>query len=81
MMKPMATWTPSVRPEDDQDHDADDADRGVLAVEVGAGALLHGGGNLLHARGAGVGRQDLLAGDQTVDQRQQPAGEDHVLGQ
>ncbi len=39
---------------DDQDHHADDADGGVLPVEVGAGALLHGGGNLLHAGGAGV---------------------------
>ena len=67
--------------EDDQNDDADDTDRGVLAVEVGAGALLHGGGNLLHARGAGVGGQYLLAGDQTVEQRQQTTGDDHVLGQ
>ena len=66
---------------DDQDHHADDADRGILAVEVGAGALLDGGGNLLHARGAGVGRQHLLAGDQAVDQRQQTADDDHVWGQ
>ena len=80
-MKPIATWMPQRQAEDDQDHHADDADRGVLAVEVGAGALLDGGGNLLHAGGAGVGRQHLLAGDQTVDQRQQTADDDHVLGQ
>ena len=54
---------------------------GVLAVEIGAGAFLDGGGDLLHARGAGVGGQHLFAGDHAVDQRQQPAGDDHELGQ
>ena len=38
--------------EDEQDH-ADDADRPVLAVEVGGRALLHGGGDLAHALVAG----------------------------
>ena len=36
--------------EDDQDQDADDGDRGVLPVQVGAGAVLDGGGDFLHAR-------------------------------
>ena len=66
---------------DDQDHHAHDADRGVLAVEIGAGALLDGGGDLLHAGGAGVRRQHLLAGDHAVEQRHQTADDDHVLGQ
>ena len=59
MTKPMATWMPRAQAQDDQDHDADDADRHVLAVEIGAGALLDGGGDLLHARGAGIGGQHL----------------------
>ena len=67
--------------QDDQDHHADDADGGVLPVQVGAGALLHGGGDLLHAGGAGVRGQHLPAGDEAVDQRQQTAGDDHDVGQ
>ena len=54
---------------------------GVLPVQVGAGALLHGGGDLLHARGAGVRRQNLLGGDEAVDQRQQSTGDDHDVSQ
>ncbi len=36
--------------DDNREHDANDADRGVLAIEVGACALLYGGGDFLHAR-------------------------------
>ena len=63
MAKPIATWMPSEDAEDDEDHDADDADRRVLAVEVGLRALLDRGRNLLHPRRAGVGGEDLPRGD------------------
>ena len=36
--------------DDHEDHDADDADGGVLALEIGLRALAHGGGDLLHFR-------------------------------
>ena len=61
-------------PENDQNDDADDGDRGVLPVEIGAGAFLHRGGDLLHPCAAGIGRQYLTAGDPTVEQGQQAAG-------
>ena len=38
--------------DDEQDH-ADARDRGVLAVQVGAGTFLHGGGYRLHPLAAG----------------------------
>ena len=41
--KPTATSQPSSRPSDHEDHDADDADGGVLALEIGLRALAHGG--------------------------------------
>ena len=72
MTKPMAVWMPRIDAENDQDDHADDADRRVLAVQVGAGAFLHGGGDLLHAGVAGVGGEHLPAGDQAVDQRRKP---------
>ena len=59
MTKPMATWMPSGDTEHDQDDHADDADGGVLAVQVGAGAFLDGGGDFLHAGGAGIGGEHL----------------------
>ena len=42
------------QPGEDEDHHADDADGGVLTVEIGRGAFAHGGGNLLHTGRAGV---------------------------
>ncbi len=52
MAKPIAVVQPSPGDEgDDQEqHHADDADRAVLAVEVGLRALLDGAGDFLHAR-------------------------------
>ncbi len=40
--------------DDQEDHDADDADGGVLALEIGLRAFAHGGRDLLHPRAAGV---------------------------
>ena len=50
--------------QDNQDHAADDGDRGILAVEVGAGAFLDRRGDFLHPGGSGIGCQHLL-GKQT----------------
>ena len=36
------------QPDDDEDHDADHADGGVLALQIGLRALADGGGDLLH---------------------------------
>ena len=55
--KPIATSEAEEIPDDQEDHDPDDADGGVLALEIGLRALAHGGGNLLHPRVAGVRRQ------------------------
>jgi len=44
--------------DDQEEHDADDEDSAVLAVEVGLGASLDGGGDLLHAGVAGRQAQD-----------------------
>ena len=40
--------------EDEKDHDADDADRGVLALEIGLRAFAHRGRDLLHPRVARI---------------------------
>ena len=54
-----ARGRPAEREADDHEqHDADDGDGGVLAVEVGLGAGLDRRGDLLHARIAGRLRQD-----------------------
>ena len=55
MTKPIADVDAEDDAEQDQDHHADHADRGVLPVQVGAGAFLHGGGDLLHAGRSGIG--------------------------
>jgi len=44
--------------DDQEEHDADDEDGAVLAVEVSLGTRLYGGGDLLHARAAGRQAQD-----------------------
>ena len=44
--------------DDQENHDADDADRRVLALEIGLRALAHGGGDLLHPRRAGIRPHD-----------------------
>ena len=62
--------------EEDQsrDGDADDGDRGVLAAEIGVGALLDGGGDRDHALIAGRGFQHLEAGEDAVEHRDHSAG-------
>ena len=67
--------------EDDQDHDADDRDRTVLAVEIGVCAKLDRRGDFLHPGVAGIGRQHDAAGDQTICQRQHAAGNDENICQ
>ena len=41
--------------DDQEDHDADDADRRVLALEIGLRAFRDCGGDFLHPRVAGIG--------------------------
>ena len=53
--------------EDHEQHHADDADGGVLAVQVGVGALLDRRGDFLHARIAGRLRHDPACREHTVD--------------
>ncbi len=54
---------------------ADDADRRVLAVQVGLCAFLDGGSDLLHARVARALRQDPAHRDHTVDDRGHGTGQ------
>ena len=54
-------------------------DRRVLAVEIGARALLHGGGDLPHAVGAGGRRHDRARRDDAVEQRQHAADDDQPM--
>ena len=51
--KPPAVCPVEREAEHDEQHDADDGDRRVLAIEVGRGACLDGRGDFLHARVAG----------------------------
>ena len=55
--------------EDHEEHDADDGDRRVLAVEIRSGALLDGGGDFLHPGVAGGLREDPACGDDAVKDR------------
>jgi hypothetical protein len=55
--------------DDDAQHDACDADRHVLAVEVGAGAFLDRAGDLLHALVAGGTAVDPGRGPQAIENR------------
>ena len=73
MAKPMAGAMPSRNGHDHQDHHADEADRQVLAVEVGARALLNRRTDFLHARGARVRCQHLARGERAVAERHHPA--------
>ena len=52
--KPTATSHAEEVGREREDHDADDADRGVLALEIGLRAFAHGGRDLLHPRIAGI---------------------------
>ena len=62
--------------EDDRDHDADDADGRVLAVEIGLRPFLHRARDLLHARIAGACSQHLARRHGAIDERQN-AARDH----
>jgi len=53
-----------------EQHHADEADGGVLPVQVRLRAGLDGGGNLLHARVAGWLRHDPAHGHEAVDDGQ-----------
>ena len=57
-----------------EQHQADQADGDVLAVEVGPRAFLHGTGDLLHALGAGARTQDRPGGVKTIGERDESAG-------
>ena len=63
--------------DDHEDHDADDADGGVLALEIGLRALAHGRGDLLHLCRAGVRLHDGPRGPDAVNDGKQTAGDDH----
>ena len=57
-----------------EQHQANERNRQVLAVEVGPRAFLHGTGDLLHALGAGACAQDRPGGVETIGERDQSAG-------
>ena len=76
---PIAVWTPQHQQQQDQDDDPDNADRGILPVQVRARPLLHSRRDFLHPAGSGVGGKNLPAGDQTIDQRRQAADYDQQL--
>ena len=59
MAKPPAVYPVEREPHDHEQHDADDGDGGVLAIEVGLGAGLDGRRDLLHAR---IARRQLEDG-------------------
>ena len=51
--KPIADQPAEQIADDQEDHDADDGDGGVLALQIGLRAFAHGGGDLLHPGVAG----------------------------
>ena len=61
--------------DDDQQDDADDADRRVLTIEIGLRALLDRGGDLLHALVAGRLFHDPADRPAAVDERGDRADE------
>ncbi len=62
--------------DDQEDHEADDANGRVLALEIGLRAFTHGGGNLLHPGIARVRLQHGLNRPDRIDNRQQAANDD-----
>ena len=75
MTKPTAVGQPSEDADDDEQHDADDGDGRVLALEVGDRALLDRRGDLLHARVAGGQAQDARDLPDAVDDGEKRADE------
>ena len=63
--------------DDDEDHHADDADGGVLALEIGLRAFAHGGRNLLHVRAAGIGAHHRPGGPDAIEDREHATADDH----
>ena len=61
---------------DEEDHDADDGDRGVLPPQIGLRALAHRRGDLLHLFAAGIGLHHRVGGPDGVDDRQHAAQND-----
>ena len=64
-------------PCENKDNDAHDANRPILAIEVGLGALANGAGNLLHTRSARVGFHHRLDRVSCIDKREHAASDDH----
>ena len=62
--------------DDEEDHDADDADGGVLALEIGLRALAHGRRDLLHFGAAGIGASAPTGRPDAVDDGEQAAEDD-----
>ena len=56
--------------------DADDGNRGVLAAQIGGGALLYGLRDLLHARSAGVGGHNPRRGNDPIQHGDHAAAHD-----
>jgi hypothetical protein len=63
--------------EQQEDHDADDGDGGVLAPQIGLRTFAHGGGDFLHPRIAGVRLQHRRGRPDGVNDRKCPAEHDH----
>jgi hypothetical protein len=61
--------------QDDEDDGANNRDRPVLPVQIGARTLLDGTGDLLHALAARAGRQDDARCPNAVTESQEPACE------
>ena len=66
--------------DDEEDHDADDGDGGVLPLEIGLRALADRGGDLLHLFAAGIGRQHRARGPDGVNDSQHAAKYDEPQG-
>ena len=76
MAKPTATSQPRSQPTNEEDDDADDADGGVLALEIGLRAFAHRGGDLLHLGAAGIGLQHRRGRPDAVNDREQSTKDD-----
>ena len=64
--------------DDDEHHDADRGNGGVLATQIGSGAFLHGGRYLLHASRTGVRSQHVAGRPCAIGDGDQPTQNDQV---
>jgi len=62
--------------DDEKDHHADDADGGVLPLEIGLRALAHGRRDLLHPRRTLIGTQHRQRRPDAVQDREYAAADD-----